>query len=617
MANEEKSKNQAPQKPMGGGRHGYRPVEKPKDFKGTIKKISKYIGYSKGLFIALFIIVVIVTVLSLLAPIVQKNVFNDLWSIEEIGVAGFEKAVYWIIVLAIVYGANCIVALFRNLVSGKLSQRTVHKLRSDLFAKFVKLPIKFIDNHSHGDLMSRMTNDVDSISNAISQVLASLISGVLLILGTLVMMLYYSWLLTLVTLVSTALTIVASMILTKKMGKYFKRQSALLGELNGHTEEMITGYRTVVAYNKEKDVEEEFYEISDRYTKTSIIAQIWGGSMGPVMNFIGNLTYVLIAIVGGWMALTHPWGLAMDVGTIALFLTCSRQFSRPINEIAQLYGQILTATAGAERVFEVLESPNEIDEGTIHLSYEDFQGNIEFKGVNFGYVEEKPVLKDFTLDVIRCQKIALVGATGSGKTTVVNLLMRFYEIDSGEILIDGINIKDIYKDDLRKTIAIVLQDTVLFKDTIEANIKYGNDNATFDEMKAAAILANANYFVKKLPEKYETVLSEGGSNISQGQRQLLTIARAVLADPKILILDEATSNVDTRTEKNIQDAMVNLMANRTSLIIAHRLSTIQDADVIVVMDQGRICEMGNHEKLLEVKGKYYDLYMTQFAGREI
>ena len=616
MANERNhSQNRPPQRP--GGPRGYRPVEKPKDFKGTIKKVARYIGYSKGLFIWLFIIVVIITGLSLLAPIVQRTIFNDLYSIKDVGVAGFNQAVNWLIVLGAVYLVNCIAALFRNLVSGKLSQRTVHKLRSDLFSKFVKLPIKFIDNHSHGDLMSRMTNDVDSVSNAVSQVLASLISGVLLIVGTLVMMLYYSWLLTIVTLLSTALTIVASAILTKKMGKYFKRQSALLGELNGETEEMITGYRTVVAYHKEEDVKKEFNEISDRFTKTSITAQIWGGSMGPVMNFIGNLTYVLIAIVGAWMVITKPMGLLMDVGTIALFLTCSRQFSRPINEIAQLYGQILTATAGAERVFEILESPDEIDEGTINLDYDTFQGNISFKNVNFGYVEEKPVLKDFTLDVKKGQKIALVGATGSGKTTVVNLLMRFYEIDSGEILIDGINIKDITKNDLRKTIAIVLQDTVLFKDTIEANIKYGNDTAEFEEMKQAAILANANYFVKKLPEKYKTVLSEGGSNISQGQRQLLTIARAVLANPKILILDEATSNVDTRTEKNIQDAMVNLMANRTSLIIAHRLSTIQDADIIVVIDKGEICEMGNHYELLNSKGKYYDLYMTQFSGREI
>lgn len=609
--------NRPPQRQNGPGRHGYRPVEKPKDFKGTIKKIGKYISHSISLFIGLFVVVVVVTALALFAPIVQRNIFNDLYSIKDVGTVGFDNAVKWLIVLGVVYLFNCIFGLLRNILSGKLSQRTVHKMRTDLFAKLVKLPIKFIDNHSHGDLMSRMTNDVDSVSNAISQVLGSLISGVLLILGTLVVMIYYSWFLTLVTLLSTALTIVASAILTKKMSKYFKKQSALLGELNGETEEMITGYRTVVAYNKEKDVEEEFNEISDRYTKTSITAQIWGGSMGPVMNFIGNLTYVLIAIVGVWIAIKHPMGLLMDVGTIALFLTSARQFSRPINEIAQLYGQILTATAGAERVFEVLETPDEIDEGLVHLDYDAFQGNVEFKNVDFGYVDDKLVLKNFSLSVKKGQKIALVGATGSGKTTVVNLLMRFYEINSGEILIDGVNIKDICKDDLRKTIAIVLQDTVLFKDTIEANIKYGNDTATFDAMKEAAILANANYFVKKLPDKYETILAEGGSNISQGQRQLLTIARAVLADPKILILDEATSNVDTRTEKNIQDAMVNLMANRTSLIIAHRLSTIQDADVIVVIDKGEVCETGNHYELLEQKGKYYDLYMTQFAGREI
>ena len=617
MANEKmRTSNQAPARPMGGGRRGYHPVEKPKDFKGTMKKLMKYVGYSKSIFIPLIIVVLVTTGLTLLAPVIQKQAINDLYSIKDIGRKGFDNAVIWIIVLAIVYLVNCIFALIRNLLSGKLSQRTVHKMRSDLFTKFVKLPIKFIDNHSHGDLMSRMTNDVDSVSNAISQVLSSLISGVMIILGTLVLMFYYSWLLTLVTLLTTILTIVASMVLTKKMGKYFVRQSALLGELNGETEEMITGYRTVVAYNKEEDVKTEFNEISDRFTKTSIIAQIWGGSMGPVMNFIGNITYVSIAVVGAWMVLKHPMGLAMDVGTIALFLTCSKQFGRPINEIAQQYGQILTATAGAERVFEILESNDEIDEGKIHLDYDKFEGNIEFKNVNFSYTPEKPVLKDFSLSVHKGQKIALVGATGSGKTTVVNLLMRFYEIDEGEILIDGVNIKDIAKDDLRKTIAIVLQDTVLFKDTIEANIKYGNDGADFEEMKKAAILANANYFVKKLPDKYETVLSEGGSNISQGQRQLLTIARAVLANPKILILDEATSNVDTRTEMNIQEAMVNLMSNRTSLIIAHRLSTIQDADIIVVIDQGEIVEKGNHYQLLKEKGKYYDLYMTQFSGRE-
>jgi ATP-binding cassette subfamily B protein len=326
----------------------------------------------------------------------------------------------------------------------------------------------------------------------------------------------------------------------------------------------------------------------------------------------------LVTSVGGFIAIKEPAFLpSITIGTIALFLNCSKQFSRPINEIANLYGQILTATACAERVFEILDSSNEVDEGKTNIVEDTFKGNIEFKHVNFGYLENQQVLKDFTLSVKPGQKIALVGATGSGKTTVVNLLMRFYDVDSGEILLDGVNVNDIPKDDLRNTIAIVLQDTVLFKDTIENNLKYGNEEATFEEVKQAGILSNSNFFIKNLPNKYDTVLSEGGSNLSQGQRQLLSIGRAILADPKILILDEATSSVDTRTEKNIQDAMANLMHNRTSLVIAHRLSTIQDSDVIVVIDKGVIVEQGNHEELLKKQGKYYDLYMTQFAGKEI
>lgn len=603
--------------PMGGPGRGPRNVfvEKPKDFKGTFKKLVKYINYKKGLFISLMVIMVIMTVLSLLSPILQKYVIDTLDFESEN--YGWDNALKYIIILCFVYIFVAIFSYLRQIASSKLSQETVRKIRSDLFEKFVKLPIKFLDTHSHGDLMSRMTNDVENISNTISQSIASLISGVMTIVGTLVVMIYYSWLLTLVTLTTVALTLVLTKLLTGKMRKYFKAQSGILGELNGHAEEMITGYKTVVAYNKEEKVIKEFNEISNKYTKTSILAQIWGGSMGPIMNFIGNLGYVLVASVGGFIAVYHPLGMVLTVGTIILFLNSSRQFTRPINEIANLYGQILTATACAERVFEILDSENEVDEGTIKINEEEFKGNIEFKNINFSYVEDQPVLKDFTLSVKPGQKIALVGATGSGKTTVVNLLMRFYDVNSGEILLDGVNINDIPKDDLRNTIAIVLQDTVLFKDTIKNNLKYGNVDATDEEVKAAGILSNSNFFIRNLTDKYDTVLSEGGSNLSQGQRQLLSIGRAVLADPKILILDEATSSVDTRTEKNIQDAMANLMHNRTSLIIAHRLSTIQDADVIVVIDKGEIVEQGNHKKLLEKQGKYYDLYMTQFAGKEI
>ena len=603
--------------PMGGPGRGPRNVfvEKPKNFKGTFKKLIKYINYRKGLFISLMFIMVVMTVLSLLSPILQKYVIDALDFESEN--YGWDKALKYIIILSFIYILVAIFSYFRQIVSSKLSQETVRKIRTDLFEKFVKLPIKFLDTHSHGDLMSRMTNDVENISNTISQSIASLISGIMTIVGTLVVMIYYSWLLTLVTLTTVVLTLVLTKLLTGKMRKYFKTQSSILGELNGHAEEMITGYKTVVAYNKETKVINEFNEISNKYTKTSILAQIWGGSMGPIMNFIGNLGYVLVASVGGFIAVYHPFGMVITIGTIILFLNSSRQFTRPINEIANLYGQILTATACAERVFEILDSENEVDKGTININEENFKGNIEFKNINFSYVEDQLVLKNFTLSVKPGQKIALVGATGSGKTTVVNLLMRFYDVDSGEILLDGVNINDIPKEDLRNTIAIVLQDTVLFKDTIKNNLKYGNEDATDEEVKAAGILSNSNYFIRNLTDKYDTVLSEGGSNLSQGQRQLLSIGRAVLADPKILILDEATSSVDTRTEKNIQDAMANLMHNRTSLIIAHRLSTIQDADVIVVIDKGVIVEQGNHNELLKKQGKYYDLYMTQFAGKEI
>ena len=579
--------------PMGGPGRGPRNVfvEKPKDFKKTLKKLFKYINYKKQLFISLMVIMLITTGLNLLAPILRERVIN---SLDNTSVNyGWNNALRYIFYLALVYSGVTIFSYLRTIISAKLSLETVRKIRNDLFSKFVKLPIKFLDTHSHGDLMSRMTNDVENISNTISQSIASLISGVMMILGTFVIMVWYSWFLTIVTLLSVVLTLVMSKILTSKMRKYFKAQSSILGELNGHSEEMITGYKTVVAYNKEDKVLNEFDRISDNYTKTSILAQIWGGSMGPIMNFISNFGYVLITFVGGFIAIKDPsWLPVVSISTIALFLDCSKQFTRPINEIANLYGQILTATACAERVFEILESSDEIDEGKTSIDDAKFEGKISFNNINFSYVEGQKVLKNFTLDVKPGQKIALVGATGSGKTTVVNLLMRFYDVDSGEILLDGVNIKDIPKDELRSTIAIVLQDTVLFKDTIANNLKYGREDATFDEIKQAGILSNSNFFIKNLTNKYDTVLSEGGSNLSQGQRQLLSIGRAILADPKILILDEATSSVDTRTEKNIQDALANLMNNRTSLIIAHRLSTIQDADVIVVIDKGEIIEQG-------------------------
>ena len=389
---ENKHNNNHPNRPQGRGPGGPGRgprnlfVEKPKDLKGTLKKLMKYIKYKKGLFSILMFIMLLTTIAGLLSPIIQKEVID---SLDKTNVDfSWDRAKQYLVYLVIVYSLTVILTYFQQLISARLSQEIVRKIRNDLFSKFVKLPIKFLDTHSHGDLMSRMTNDVENISNTISQSIASLISGVMTIVGVFFIMLYYSWLLTLVSLVSVVLTLLVSKVLTGKMRKYFKAQSRILGELNGHTEEMITGYKTVIAYNKEEKVTNEFNLISNNYTKTSILAQIWGGSMGPIMNFIGNFGYLLVTAVGAWIAITNPLGLAMEIGTIALFLTCSKQFTRPINEIANLYGQILTATACAERVFEILDSDNEIDKGTTKIDVDNFKGNIEFKNINFSYVSK-------------------------------------------------------------------------------------------------------------------------------------------------------------------------------------------------------------------------------------
>ena len=484
-------------------------------------------------------------------------------------------------------------------------------MRHDLFRKIDNLPIKYLDTHSNGDIMSRMTNDIEYVSNTVSQSLGSLVSGILTVIGTVAIMFYHCWQLTLITMLSVILTVIVTKQMSRAMRKVYRKRSEALGRLNGHSEEMITGYKSIVAYNKQSDVIEEFNAGSEELTKVSIRAEILGGSMGPIMNCISNISFVIVAAFGGYFAFTE----LISIGTISMFIIYAKQFSRPINEIAQLYGSIQTAIAGAERVFALTDEPDEDKSGDIVP--ESITGEVSFRGVNFSYTPERQVLFDFSLDVKPGEKIALVGATGSGKTTVVNLLMRFYDVDSCEILVDGVNIKDIERDTLRRNIAIVLQDTVLFSDTIRNNIKYTNPDATDEAMINAAEMSNSRSFIEKLPDGYDTYLKQAGTGLSHGQRQLLAIARAVLEDPKILILDEATSSVDTRTEKNIQDAMVKLMENRTSLIIAHRLSTVRDADKIVVMDAGRVVEIGSHEELLKQGGRYYTLYMTQFAGNEI
>ncbi len=601
-------KNQGP-----GGRHAALVnAEKPKNAGKTLKKLLNYIGRSEYLFFGLLTIMLAITLLGLAAPYIQQIAIDCITLDDNKLDVDRDKLIKTLIALGIVYLANSLFSYLQGIFSAKLSQRTVSTMRRDLFGDLVKLPIKYFDTHKHGDIMSRMTNDVENISNTISQSIGSLISGVLTVIGSIVIMLTYSPLLTLISLSTVVLTILVSGKMTKFMRKYFLQQQIILGKLNGHVEEMVTGYRTVVSYSKEHSAIEDFNVMSDELRKTGIRAQICGGVMGPLMNCISNFGFVMIAAFGGWFSF-KGW---ITVGTIQAFILYSKQFSRPINEIANQYANIQTAIAGAERIFEVMETPPEPDNGKSEMTADDVKGDICFKDIYFGYEPEKPVLKGLDLDIKQGQKIAIVGATGSGKTTIVNLLTRFYETDSGSITVDGVDITDIPKDELRKSVAIVLQDTVLFKGSIDENIRYGKEDAPDEAVRRAAHHANADEFIRRLPEGYKTQLTEGGSNLSQGQRQLLSIARAVLADPKILILDEATSSVDTRTEMHIQSAMVALMKNRTSLIIAHRLSTIRDADVIVVIDGGKIAESGRHEDLIAMKGCYYDLYRTQFAGNK-
>lgn len=580
-------------------------VEKAKDKKGTLKRLIAYFAAEKAMIIGLLAAVIVVVICSVYAPKLQSN------AIDIIASGRFKELTPILITMVVVYIIHSICTFLQTKISAVLSQNIVKKMREDLFRHIVNLPVRYLDSNSHGDIMSRMTNDIENISTTVSQSLSSMFSGVLTIIGTVIMMTVLCPQLALLSCVTVILTVIATKFLSKAMKKFFTKRQVLLGNLNGTVEEMVTGYKSVVAYNRQENVIKDFNNVSDELTRVGIIAEILGGSMGPVMNVINNISFVIIAAFGGYFAINH----IISIGVISAFIVYAKQFGRPIDELAQIYGQIQTAIAGAERVFAVMDEPLEDKSGDKNM--DKLEGVIKFKDVNFSYTKDKQVLYDFNLQVKAGQKVALVGSTGSGKTTVVNLLMRFYDVDSGEILIDDVNIKDIDCATLRKNTAIVLQDTVLFADTIKNNLKYSNEAATDEQMYAAAAMSNCDTMINKMPLKYDTELMAEGENISQGQRQLLSIARAFLAQPKILILDEATPNVDTRTEKHIQDAMLKLMENRTSLIIAHRLSTIQDADIIVVMDEGHIVEAGNHKELLNKMGRYYKLYMTQFAGQTI
>ena len=588
-----------------GGR--FMPVEKPKDAKGTLLRLWSYVWRQRKALALVVVFIAISTGLGVLGPWLQGLAIDNY--IVNKDIAGLGRLA---LLLIGVSATAATTAWLEQYVMAEAAQSAVRDLRKDLFAKLQTLSLRFFDRYTHGELMSRLTNDVDNVSRVLGETVVQLTNSLLSVILISVMMFSINWRLALVTMIIIPLMAVITQWLGKRTRAGFKARQEHLGELNGIIEETVTGAKVVKAYVREEAVIGEFGETNELVRKSSIQAQIWGGFMGPLMNMIHNSGFAMVAGAGGWLAVS---GLA-TVGTIASFVAYARRFSRPLNQVAMLYNQVQSALAGAERVFEILDQVPEVQDATDPIALPTVRGDVRFEHVDFSYDPDVPVLKDVSMWARRGQIVALVGPTGAGKTTVVNLLTRFYDIDAGKITVDDYDIRDIRLDDLRRQLGIVLQDTFLFGATVMDNIRYGRLESGDDEVVAAAKLANADPFIRRLPHGYHTVLSENGSNLSQGQRQLLAIARAILADPGILILDEATSSVDTRTERHIQEALLRLMEGRTSFVIAHRLSTIRKADAILVINHGEIIERGTHEALLAERGFYHHLYVSQFKGQE-
>lgn len=598
---------------MGGG-HMKMGQEKAKDFKGTMKKLISYLSPYKLAILLVIVFAIGSSVFNIVGPKILGNATTKIFEglVSKVSNSGggidFDAIFRTLTILASLYIISSIFSFVQTFITSDISQKVSYNLRKSISEKINKLPLNYYDKKTNGEVLSRVTNDIDAISQNLNQILSQMITSATTLIGVLIMMLSISVTMTLVSLIVIPLSLVMIMLVVKKSQKHFRAQQEYLGHTNGHIEEMYSGHNIMKAFNGEEKAIEEFDKLSDTLYNSAWKSQFLSGMMMPIMTFIGNLGYVIVAIMGGFLAIRNK----IQVGDILAFIQYVRSFMQPIAQTAQIANVMQQTAAAAERVFEFLEEEEVVEDVKNPISTEGIEGAVEFDHVRFGYNEDKIIINDFSINIKPGQKVAIVGPTGAGKTTIVKLLMRFYELNGGKILIDGHDYRDFTRNDLRKIFGMVLQDTWLFNGSVMENIRYGRLDASDEEVIEAAKLAHAHHFIKTLADGYNMEINEEADNISQGQKQLLTIARAILSDPKILILDEATSSVDTRTEVLIQQAMENLMEGRTSFIIAHRLSTIKNADVILVMKDGDIVEQGTHEELLKSKGFYSELYNSQF-----
>ncbi|PGM62056.1 multidrug ABC transporter ATP-binding protein [Bacillus cereus] len=606
----------------GGGGHmggGMRKIEKAKNFKGTMNKLLQYLKPYKLSILVVILFAIGSAAFTIVGPKILGNATTKLFEGLVSKVSGAPGAAIdftyignIVILLLGLYLLSTAFGIIQGYIISGVAQKVSYNFRKEIDEKINRMPLKYFDKTTHGEVLSRITNDVDTVSQTLNQSMSQIITSVITIIGVLIMMLSISWQMTLVALLILPVSMILIMGVVKRSQKYFKSQQEYLGHVNGQVEEIYSGHNIVKAFNKEEEEVKKFEEVNDTLYHSAWKSQFLSGMMMPIMTFIGNIGYVAVSILGGWLAVKRT----IAVGDILAFVQYVRSFTQPIAQVAQIANVLQSTAAAAERVFEFLEEEEEVLEAENPVKLQKVQGEVTFQDVQFGYNPDKIIINNFSANIKPGQKVAIVGPTGAGKTTIVKLLMRFYDVNSGAICIDGHDIKDFTREDLRNMFGMVLQDTWLFNGSIMENIRYGRLDATDEEVIEAAKAAHVHSFVKTLPNKYQMELNEEASNVSQGQKQLLTIARALLADPKILILDEATSSIDTRTEVLIQKAMENLMEGRTSFIIAHRLSTIRDADLILVMKDGDIVEQGNHEELLKADGFYASLYNSQFEGAD-